>query len=116
MEVLLPSIGVIIRRLHDAGKSGWFFRINLTPLIGWILFFVVLVTDSVPGRNQYGPNPKEISSYPFEYTSQGNQYTGTNAAADGIPEQIRELAELKDAGILSETEFEAKKRDLLSKM
>ncbi len=116
LGVLLPSIGVMIRRLHDAGKSGWFFWINLIPIIGWIWFFVVLVTDSVPGDNQYGPNPKGIGSYQADYPSPGNQYIGTNPAADDIPGQIKKLSELKDAKILSESEFEAKKRELLSKM
>lgn len=52
LAVLLPSIGVGIRRMHDVGKSGWFI---LVPIYNLILS----ATDSQPGDNEYGPNPKE---------------------------------------------------------
>ena len=58
LAVLIPVIGVGIRRLHDIGKSGWMLLISLIPLIGWIWILVLLATDSNPGDNQYGPNPK----------------------------------------------------------
>ena len=59
--LFIPSLAVLIRRLHDIGKSGWMLLIAFIPLIGvfWLLF--LLVTDSSPGENQYGNNPKEIS-------------------------------------------------------
>lgn len=59
LAVLLPSIGVEIRRLHDIGKSGWWLFIVLVPLVGWILLLVWFCKDSDPGENAYGPNPKE---------------------------------------------------------
>ena len=59
LGVLVPQIAVAVRRLHDIGKSGWFYLIGLIPLIGWILMIVWFCTDSQPGDNQYGPNPKE---------------------------------------------------------
>lgn len=58
LAVLLPSIGVSIRRLHDTGKSGWWLLLILIPLIGPIVLLVFMVSDSQPGQNQYGPNPK----------------------------------------------------------
>jgi len=58
LAVLLPGLGVTIRRLHDVGKSGWFILINLIPFIGAIWFLIVVCGDSNPGDNQYGPNPK----------------------------------------------------------
>lgn len=58
LGVLLPSLAVLVRRLHDIGKSGWWIFISLIPLIGAIWLLVLLVTDSQPGDNQYGPNPK----------------------------------------------------------
>lgn len=57
--VLIPSLAVAVRRLHDVGKSGWMILISLIPLIGGIWLIVLLVTDSNPGANEYGPNPKE---------------------------------------------------------
>ncbi|MET7685563.1 DUF805 domain-containing protein [Streptomyces sp. NPDC005423] len=59
LAVLLPSLGVTVRRLHDSGRSGWFFFIGLIPLIGGIWLLVLLCTDSEAGANKYGPNPKE---------------------------------------------------------
>lgn len=59
--VLIPGLSVSVRRLHDVGKSGWMLLIALIPLIGAIWLFVLLVTDSKPGENEYGPNPKEAA-------------------------------------------------------
>jgi uncharacterized membrane protein YhaH (DUF805 family) len=58
LALLLPGLGVVIRRLHDTGKSGWWIFISLIPLVGEIWLLVILATDSQPGDNQYGPNPK----------------------------------------------------------
>ena len=59
LGILVPQIAVSVRRLHDIGKSGWFYLIGLIPVIGWIFVLVWFCTDSQPGDNQYGPNPKE---------------------------------------------------------
>ena len=58
LAVLIPSLAVEFRRLHDTGKSGWFILLDLVPLVGWIILIVFLAADSQPGTNQYGPNPK----------------------------------------------------------
>ena len=50
--VLIPSLAVGVRRMHDVGKSGWYL---LVPIYS----FILAVTDSEPGENQYGKNPKE---------------------------------------------------------
>ena len=65
LAVLIPSIAVTVRRLHDVGKSGWMLLISLIPIIGAIWLFVLYVTDSNPGENLYGPNPKEMQSNGF---------------------------------------------------
>ena len=57
--VLLPSVAVGVRRLHDTGRSGWWLLIALIPLLGAIILIVFMVQDSEPRENQYGPNPKE---------------------------------------------------------
>lgn len=59
--VLIPSIAVGVRRLHDTNRSGWWLLIALIPLVGAIILLVYLVQDSDQGENQYGPNPKEFS-------------------------------------------------------
>ncbi|NIJ44203.1 uncharacterized membrane protein YhaH (DUF805 family) [Wenyingzhuangia heitensis] len=58
LAVLLPGIGVSIRRLHDVNKSGWFMFIALIPLVGMIWLIVVLAKEGDKGPNQYGVDPK----------------------------------------------------------
>ena len=55
--LMLPSIAVMVRRLHDTGKSGLWALINLIPLVGQIWLIVLLCQDSVEGENEYGVNP-----------------------------------------------------------
>lgn len=56
--VFLPGLAVLVRRLHDVGKSGWFAFIVFIPLAGVIWLIVVLATDGDQGTNAYGPDPK----------------------------------------------------------
>jgi uncharacterized membrane protein YhaH (DUF805 family) len=61
LAILLPSLAVGVRRLHDIGRTGWWLLIGLIPLIGAIVLLIFAVQDSQPGTNQYGPNPKEAA-------------------------------------------------------
>ena len=56
---LIPTLGVLVRRLHDVGKSGWFMLISLVPIIGSIWLLVLLCTDGDSEDNEYGSNPKK---------------------------------------------------------
>ena len=58
LAVLLPSLAVGVRRLHDIGKSGWWLLIALVPLIGGLYLLFLAVQDSNRGDNAYGPDPK----------------------------------------------------------
>lgn len=58
LAILLPSLAVGARRLHDTGKSGWWLLISLIPLIGSIILIVFLCQDSEEYDNKYGANPK----------------------------------------------------------
>ena len=58
LAVLVPSIAVTARRLHDTGKSGWWQLVGLVPLVGFIILIVLLVIDSEAGANKFGSNPK----------------------------------------------------------
>jgi uncharacterized membrane protein YhaH (DUF805 family) len=62
LAVLIPNLAVTVRRLHDTGRSGWWFLIVLVPFIGGIVLLIFLVQDSMPGTNQYGANPKEATT------------------------------------------------------
>ena len=58
LALLLPSLAVTFRRLHDTGRSGWWWLLSLICCIGTILLWIFCLSDSTPGTNQYGPNPK----------------------------------------------------------
>jgi uncharacterized membrane protein YhaH (DUF805 family) len=58
---LIPGLGIVVRRLHDVGKSGWFYLIILIPLIGFIWILVLFYTDGVKEDNKWGSNPKLIN-------------------------------------------------------
>jgi uncharacterized membrane protein YhaH (DUF805 family) len=68
LAILIPSISVSVRRLHDIDRTGWWVLISLVPLVGWIVLLVFHVQDSTPGPNRYGPNPKST-----EYQSMAAQ-------------------------------------------
>lgn len=57
LATLVPSLAICVRRLHDVGKSGWFYLWILLPLIGSIILIVQFCKDSTED-NQWGPNPK----------------------------------------------------------
>ena len=57
LAVLLPSIGVGIRRLHDTNRTGWWLLVSLVPLVGWIWIIVLLALAGDDGPNRYGPPP-----------------------------------------------------------
>jgi len=62
LSVLIPSLAVGVRRLHDVGKSGWFLLIALIPIIGSIWLLVLFCTDGDAGENKFGANPKESAN------------------------------------------------------
>jgi uncharacterized membrane protein YhaH (DUF805 family) len=61
LSVFIPGLAVSIRRLHDVGKSGWFYLIILIPFIGAIWLLVLFCKDGIAGENKYGANPKELA-------------------------------------------------------
>ena len=56
--LIIPSLAVTFRRLHDTGKSGWWILISLIPIIGWIVILIFTVQDSESVINRFGSNPK----------------------------------------------------------
>ena len=57
LVLLLPSVAVGARRLHDIGKSGWLQLLWFVPLIGGLLLIYWAVQKSDPNANEYGPPP-----------------------------------------------------------
>ena len=60
LGLLIPTLALTIRRLHDIGKSGWWFLIALIPIIGALVLIYFYVQDSQAGSNIYGENPKGV--------------------------------------------------------
>ncbi len=56
--LFIPSIAVTIRRLHDTGRSGWWWFLSLLCGIGAIILFVFCLLEGTSGPNEYGPDPK----------------------------------------------------------
>lgn len=58
LALIVPALGVSVRRLHDIGKSGWNLLWTLVPFVGGIILLVFSCMDSQRGTNQYGPCEK----------------------------------------------------------
>jgi uncharacterized membrane protein YhaH (DUF805 family) len=58
LAVLLPSLAVSVRRLHDTNRTGWWILIGLIPIVGFIILIVFYAMEGTAGDNQYGPDPK----------------------------------------------------------
>lgn len=54
LAVLVPGIALVVRRLHDINKSGWYYFMGLIPIVGPIIVLIYMLTDSVNENNQYG--------------------------------------------------------------
>lgn len=63
MALLLPTLSVGARRLHDIGKSGWWQLLILLPVVGFIILLFFWVRDGQAGQNAHGNNPKLASGY-----------------------------------------------------
>ncbi len=62
LAVFIPGLAVLVRRLHDTGKSGWMVLVGLIPLAGAIWLLILMVTEGDKGANEYGPDPKDPNS------------------------------------------------------
>jgi uncharacterized membrane protein YhaH (DUF805 family) len=58
LAIIIPSIAVSVRRLHDIDRTGWWLLISLVPVIGTIVLLVFAALEGTPGENRFGPNPK----------------------------------------------------------
>jgi uncharacterized membrane protein YhaH (DUF805 family) len=58
LGVFLPALAVLVRRLHDTNRSGWWVLISFLPLIGVLVLLFFSLQEGQPGENQYGISPK----------------------------------------------------------
>ena len=59
IATIVPALAVLVRRLHDTNRSGWWALIGLIPIVGTIAILIFTVTDSDQGENRYGSSPKD---------------------------------------------------------
>ena len=62
LGLLLPSVAVNVRRLHDIGRSGWWYFIALVPIVGAIVLLVWYCTKGTAGTNRFGDDPLMAAS------------------------------------------------------
>jgi uncharacterized membrane protein YhaH (DUF805 family) len=69
---LIPGLAVMVRRLHDTGRSGLYYFIGVIPFVGEILLLIFLLEDSQPNTNMYGPSSKFGNKNTNPILAQGN--------------------------------------------
>jgi uncharacterized membrane protein YhaH (DUF805 family) len=69
---LIPGLAVMVRRLHDTGRSGLYYFVVFIPFVGEILLLIFLLEDSQPNTNMYGPSNKYVSNNINPILAQGN--------------------------------------------
>jgi len=62
LATIVPALAVLVRRLHDTNRSGWWALIGFVPVIGTIVILVFTVSDSTQGENRYGASPKDSTA------------------------------------------------------
>ena len=60
LATTVPSYAKLVRRLHDTNHSGWWFLVGLIPVIGALMLLALMMRESDPGENRFGPNPKAV--------------------------------------------------------
>ncbi|WP_439183191.1 DUF805 domain-containing protein [Carboxylicivirga taeanensis] len=58
LSMVIPTLAVSVRRMHDIGKSGAMILVSFIPIIGGIWFLIMAATEGTAGENQYGQDPK----------------------------------------------------------
>lgn len=108
---LIPQLSVMVRRLHDIDKSGWWVLISFVPLAGIIVLLIFACTSSTPGANRFGPDPS--NGTPFG--RQQPDMAGPRMADDASIERLEKLAKLHASGAIDDEEYGRMKADLLGR-
>ncbi|WP_371169447.1 DUF805 domain-containing protein [Aliiroseovarius sp. 2305UL8-7] len=57
LAVLLPSLAVAARRLHDIDRTAWWLLLVLVPIVGWLVLLYFHVLKGTDGPNRFGNDP-----------------------------------------------------------
>ncbi len=69
LVILLPSISVMVRRLHDQDRTGWWGLLLLVPFIGSIILIVLMILEGTKGPNRFGPDPLDPQEEEIQYSA-----------------------------------------------
>lgn len=72
LATFVPSLALTVRRLHDTGRSGWWYLISFIPYVGGLVLLIFMLLDSQAGANKWGPNPKTGAALSPSQVSQNN--------------------------------------------
>ena len=59
LALIIPMLALYVRRLHDTGKSGWFFLLIFIPIVNLYLLYLCCKSGDI-GANAYGADPKAL--------------------------------------------------------
>ena len=62
LALLLPQLSAAVRRLHDLGRSGWWYLIGLVPVVGGAVLLIWFCLRGTEGDNRFGPDPLGFES------------------------------------------------------
>jgi len=62
LATFIPSLAVLVRRLHDINRTGWWLLLGLVVVIGWVVLLVWTNERGNNGANKYGPDPRRATS------------------------------------------------------
>lgn len=60
LALLLPSLGIAARRLHDTDRSAWWLLVAFIPVVGWLVLIYFYAQPGTAGSNQFGPVPEDV--------------------------------------------------------
>ncbi len=108
LGLFLPSIAVMVRRLHDTGRSGWWYFINFT-IVGIPFFIYWLAKQGDLEKNKYDTDSNSNNVAQDSQSLSGAKKSNSSDQLD----LIAKLHDMKEKGIISEEEFQQKKSSLL---
>jgi len=95
--MVIPSIAVTVRRLHDINMSGWWVLITFIPF-GNVVLFILAMMEGTVGKNNYGNDPKGRG----------------DCTLDAHLDTLETLYDLREKGVITQEEFETQKVILMS--
>jgi uncharacterized membrane protein YhaH (DUF805 family) len=101
--MIVPSLSVSVRRLHDTNRSGWWLLLGLVPFGGLVLLFFYVIPGT-PGPNSHGPEFRTTSGSARKIASRNIR----------VEEEIMRLYQLQKSGAMSLEEYQTRRRALLS--